>query len=80
MSQKKDIIKLEIKGKTTLGNLPLGSLFLSDDYKALGLKTEYRTEFGAIEAYIVGSGEFFWGGTSTPEAQAKITVYKVKIK
>ncbi len=38
MSQKKDIIKLEIKGKTTLGNLPLGSLFLSDDYKTLGLK------------------------------------------
>jgi hypothetical protein len=44
----------------TLGEAPPGSLLLYDG--ELILKTEYRDDKGAVEAYIVGSGERFWGG------------------
>lgn len=44
----------------TLAECPPG-LFLADAYNTLGFKSEYRTDRGAIEAYIVESGEFFWG-------------------
>lgn len=44
----------------TLEACPPG-LFIADAYNTLGMKSEYRTEQGAIEAYIVESGEFFWG-------------------
>jgi len=61
----------------TLEDLLPGSLFL---YKGtLGLKTEYRTSEGAIEAFIVGSGEMFWGGIDTPEQQLRLRVRKVKL-
>lgn len=73
-------MKLKIKHKTTLGDLPCGSLFLSEDKETLGLKSEYRTDQGAIEAYIVGSGEFFWGGTNDWQEQSHLTVYEVKVK
>lgn len=46
----------------TLADCPPG-LFLADAYNTLGFKSEYRTEQGAIEAYVVESGEFFWGDT-----------------
>lgn len=36
-------------------------LFLADAYGTLGMKSEYHTDKGAVEAYIVESGEFFWG-------------------
>jgi len=73
-------MKLKIGKFTTLDGLPCGSLFLSKDKTCLGLKTEYRTEQGAILAYIVGSGEFFWGGTSNIQEQLMIEVWEVKIK
>src|SRR5690349_14193737 len=38
---------------------PIG-LFLSDN-ETLCLKTEYGSNEGRIDAYIVSSGEFFWG-------------------
>lgn len=55
-----------IKGiqKVKLANLEEGSLF---EYKGtIALKSEYRTDLGTCECYIVGSGEMFWGGTSKP--------------
>ncbi len=55
-------MKLIAKGFTTFGELPSGSLFLCGE--TLCLKTEYLTDDGRIEAYIVGSGEFFVGGVS----------------
>ena len=55
-------MKLKICELTTLYKLPEGSLFLTLNKKTLGLKTEYRTDAGTIESYIVGSGEMFWGG------------------
>lgn len=44
----------------TLETCPPG-LFLADAYGTLGMKSEYHTDKGAVEAYIVESGEFFWG-------------------
>jgi phosphoribosylaminoimidazole carboxylase (NCAIR synthetase) len=43
-------------------DLPNGSLF---SYKgSIALKSEYRTDNGAVECYLLGSGEMFWGGTN----------------
>ena len=72
-------MKLKIKEKVRLGDLEPGSLFLSEDKKTLGLKSEYRVN-GAVEAFIVGSGEMFWGGTSEAMAQNNLEVYRVEIK
>lgn len=44
--------------ETTLADCPIG-LFLADGH--LCLKTEYGNNEGRIDAYIVESGEFFWG-------------------
>jgi hypothetical protein len=43
----------------TLADCPIG-LFMSEDGE-LCLKTEYGNNEGRIDAYIVSSGEFFWG-------------------
>lgn len=40
----------------------------------LCLKTEYGNNEGRIDAYIVSSGEFFWGGTSLIADQRKVLV------
>lgn len=45
-----------------LGDLPKGHMFIFDN--TIGMKSEYRTNAGAPECYIVGSGEMFWGGTT----------------
>ena len=42
----------------TLAECPIG-LFVAGG--TLCLKTEYGTNEGRIDAYIVSSGEFFWG-------------------
>lgn len=44
---------------TTLALCPIG-LFKSEDGE-LCLKTEYGNNEGRIDAYIVSTGEFFWG-------------------
>lgn len=46
--------------KVTLADCPIG-LFLSAS-GLLCLKTEYGDNSGRIDAYIVESGEMFWGG------------------
>ena len=46
------------KRRTTLANCPIGLFFCSGE---LCLKTEYGNNAGRIDAYIVSSGEFFWG-------------------
>ena len=45
--------------KTTLAESPIG-LFMSDSGEQC-LKTEYGNNEGRIDAYIVSSGEMFWG-------------------
>lgn len=52
--------------KVTLAECPIG-LFLSADGE-LCLKTEYGNNDGRIDAYIVSSGEMFWG--SAPQTIA----------
>jgi hypothetical protein len=71
-------MKLLLKKKTTLEDLPAGSLFLYGD--TLGLKSEYYSDSNAIEAYIIGSGEMFWGGTKNVRDQKEIVVMEVQIE
>jgi len=67
---------LDTHTKYTLEQLPCGSLF-TDEYGTIGLKTEYRTEKGAIEAFIIGSGEMYWVGTTDPEKQRSLEVWEI---
>lgn len=63
---------------TTLGDCPPG-LFLFEG-RCLGFKSEYKTEsksrpgFWQSDAYVVESGEYFWGGTSQPEWREQLMV------
>lgn len=65
------------KRMVKLCDLKKGKLFMHNN--TLGMKTEYSTDLGAIEAYIVGSGCMFWGGSSTPKEQREILVYPVDV-
>lgn len=58
--------------QVTLEELEPGMLFRYGD--TLGFKSEYHADGGAIEAYCLGSGEMFWGGTTTPQEQAALMV------
>lgn len=62
--------------KVQLAACPIG-LFLSEGGE-LCLKTEYGINDGRIDAYIVSSGEFFWGGTSHPQDQRRVLVTPVE--
>ena len=44
----------------------------------LALKTEYRTD-GSPDCYIVSSGEYFWGGTTSREDHNRIMVRPVHV-
>lgn len=57
----------------TLADCPIG-MFMADVQGPLCLKTEYGNNEGRIDAYIVETGEFFWGGTSKPEDQRGVYV------
>lgn len=60
-----------------LADLEPGKLFRFGD--TIGFKSEYRTG-GAIEAFIVGSGEMFWGGTNTAQEQRELMVEPIEMK
>lgn len=49
-----------------LGELAPGMMFKCGD--TYGFKSEYRTDKGICECFILGSGEMFWGGTGNPNA------------
>jgi hypothetical protein len=59
----------------TLDECPPG-LFRHGDY--YGFKTEYRDKNGP-EAYVVESGEYFWGGTSDRDERRQLRVTPVII-
>lgn len=65
--------------KRTLNELQPGTLFAFGD-DCIGLKSEYRFGNGLIEAFIVGSGELFWGGTYTTEEQTELMVQPLKLE
>ena len=61
----------------TLAACPVGLFLYRDE---LCLKTEYRTEKGAVEAYIAASGEFFWGDQpQTVESQLGQIVRPIEV-
>jgi len=75
---KEPFYKNEERTKTSLVSLeelPAGSLFYYNN--TLCLKTEYKSVGGAIEAFIVGSGEMFWGPTKDAQSQRKLMVSPV---
>lgn len=43
----------------------------------LVMRTEYTRDNGSIEAFVVGTGEAFWGGTSDPSVQRALQVTPV---
>jgi len=47
--------------------------------ETLCMKSEYRSGNGSIDAYIVSSGEKFWGGTNGPVKQRNIEVLPVTV-
>ncbi|EMY8532976.1 TPA: hypothetical protein ACGW5B_000541 [Bacillus paranthracis] len=57
--------------KVSLADLEPGKLFRFGN--TIGFKSEYQTG-RAIEAFIVGSGEMFWGGTNTANEQRELMV------
>ena len=67
----------------TLGDCPPG-LFLFEG-QCLGFKSEYRTESEShpgvwqSDAYVVESGEYFWGGTSDPTQREKLMVLPLDV-
>lgn len=66
-----------MKRRKTLAACPPG-LFMFDD--CLGFKSEYKTEslshpgVWQSDAYVVQSGEYFWGGVSDPRQREKLMV------
>ncbi|PJZ18335.1 hypothetical protein CEW46_29155 [Bacillus cereus] len=69
---------VEVGKPVQLSELHPGSLFKFGD--TIGMKSEYSNYRGAVEAYIVGSGEMFWGGTSNARDQVALMVQPLKIK
>lgn len=60
----------------TLAQCPPG-LFLFGN--CLGFKSEYRSDAGHIEAFVVASGEYFWGGAKSSEEREGLMVHPVAI-
>lgn len=61
--------------RTTLREAPPGLfVFERDGRRSLGFKTEYHTPDGRTEAYVVASGEFFYGGAASYEDRENLIV------
>ena len=66
------------KKPCTLANCPPGLFMSPDGY--MGLKTEYANERGGSEAYVVASGEYWWGGEHTHETREKQLVWPCEVR
>lgn len=64
--------------KVTLDELLPGTIFVFGD-DCIAVKSEYRCNNGLIEAFIIDSGEQFWGGVDTAEEQNALMVQPLKI-
>ncbi len=69
---------LKLTRRKRIENLPNGTLFMSES-GTIALKSEYHTDKGACECYIVGTGEFFWGGVKEASDLNKMLVYPIEI-
>ena len=65
--------------KITLDDLPCGAMFAFGD-DCVAVKSEYRCDNGLIEAFIVDSGEQFWGGVHTAKEQNELMVQPLTIE
>lgn len=65
--------------KVTLDELPPGTLFAFGD-DCIAIKSEYRCSNGLIEAFIIDSGEQFWGGAKTAKEQNALMVQPLAIE
>jgi len=54
-------------------------LFQYGDATSFHLKTEYRVD-GFFEAFVVASGEAFWGGATTYDERDNLIVVPAKIE
>lgn len=61
-----------------LDDLSPGTLFRYNE--TIALKTEYYTDDGRPECYIIGSGEFFCGGANSIDELLNLLVKPIKIK
>ncbi len=67
--------------QTTLGEAPPGLFWF---HRTLAFKSGYKTEslsrpgVWQSDAFVVTSGEYFWGGTSDPEAREKLSVRPIQ--
>jgi hypothetical protein len=64
--------------KVTLDDLPPGTIFAFGD-DCVAVKSEYRCSNGLIEAFIIDSGEQFWGGAKTAKEQNELMVQPLAI-
>ena len=65
--------------KCTLDELPCGTIFAFGD-DCIAVKSEYRCSNGLIEAFIINSGEQFWGGVHTAKEQNELMVQPLEIE
>lgn len=65
--------------KCTLDELPCGTIFAFGD-DCIAVKSEYRCSNGLIEAFIIDSGEQFWGGVHTAKEQNELMVQPLEIE
>lgn len=64
--------------KVTLDELLPGTIFAFGD-DCIAVKSEYRCANGLIEAFIIDSGEQFWGGAKTAKEQNVLMVQPLAI-
>ena len=65
--------------KVTLNELLPGTIFAFGD-DCIAVKSEYRCANGLIEAFIIDSGEQFWGGAKTVREQNALMVQPLEIE
>lgn len=64
--------------QVTLDELEPGTIFAFGD-DCFAVKSEYRCSNGLIEAFIIDSGEQFWGGAKTAKEQNSLMVQPLAI-
>lgn len=64
--------------QVTLEELLPGTIFAFGD-DCIAVKSEYRCSNGLIEAFIIDSGEQFWGGAKTAKEQNELMVQPLAI-
>lgn len=70
-------MKLKLGKAKKFKDVKIGHLFMNG--LTIALKTEYSTDHTA-DAYIVGTGEYWWGGTNDRRVRDEIEVIELKLR